>query len=133
MEVMPAILFRVDFRGLCSIGRGKIELLEKIARFGSLAQAAREMSMSYRRAWLLMDSMNNSFDARVVELRTGGRGGGNAALTEFGRQLIDTYRELEQELTLTTHQRLQRIIPHVRTDRIPTEKPSTRKAAANNN
>lgn len=58
MKNTPIIRFRIDFDGLGSLGRGKVELLEHVANCGSLSQAAREMGMSYRRAWLLMDSMN---------------------------------------------------------------------------
>jgi molybdate transport system regulatory protein len=57
-----SIRFRVDFEGQCSVGLGKIALLEGIARTGSVSQAAREMDMSYRRAWLLVDSLNHGFD-----------------------------------------------------------------------
>ena len=92
------VRFRVDFGPQCSIGIGKIELLEGIARCGSLSQAAREMRMSYRRAWLLLADLNSSFDQRVARLSTGGRGGGGAELTPFGGRLVAGYRKLESAL-----------------------------------
>jgi molybdate transport system regulatory protein len=55
------VRFRVDFDRHCSVGIGKIELLEGIARSGSLSEAARRMRMSYRRAWLLLADLNTSF------------------------------------------------------------------------
>jgi molybdate transport system regulatory protein len=93
-----SVRFRVDFGPQCSIGIGKIELLEGIARCGSLSQAAREMRMSYRRAWLLLADVNSSFDQPVARLSTGGRGGGGAELTSFGKRVVAGYRRLESAL-----------------------------------
>ena len=92
------IRFRVDFANRCSVGVGKIELLEGIARTGSLSQAAREMRMSYRRAWLLLADLNASFDSPVARTATGGSGGGGAVLTPFGKRLVAGYRKLESSL-----------------------------------
>lgn len=93
-----SVRFRVDFGRQCSIGIGKIELLEGIARSGSLSESARQMRMSYRRAWLLLADMNRSFDGPVARASTGGRGGGGAVLTPFGTSLIQGYRTLEAAL-----------------------------------
>jgi len=93
-----AVRFRVDFGGGCSIGIGKIELLEGIASSGSLSEAARQMRMSYRRAWLLLADLNASFDQSVARATTGGRGGGGAVLTPFGELLIAGYRKMEAGL-----------------------------------
>lgn len=98
---MPSDLnvrFRVDFGARCSIGIGKIELLESIAGSGSLSQAARQMRMSYRRAWLLLTDLNTSFDEPVARASTGGRGGGGVVLTPFGESLIAKYRKMESGL-----------------------------------
>jgi len=92
------VRFRVDFGNRSSVGIGKIELLEGIERTGSLSQAAREMHMSYRRAWLLLDDLNTSFDHRVARASVGGRGGGGVVLTEFGSGLVAGYRRLESSL-----------------------------------
>lgn len=92
------VRFRVDFGGQCSIGIGKVELLEGIACSGSLSQAARQMRMSYRRAWLLLADLNASFDEKVATTSTGGRGGGGVLLTPFGERLIAGYRKLESTL-----------------------------------
>jgi molybdate transport system regulatory protein len=93
-----AVRFRVDFGGGCSIGIGKIELLEGISRSGSLSEAARQMRMSYRRAWLLLADLNASFNQSVARASTGGRGGGGAVLTPFGELLIAGYRKMETGL-----------------------------------
>jgi molybdate transport system regulatory protein len=89
------VRFRVDFGARCSIGIGKVELLERIGNAGSLSQAAREMHMSYRRAWLLLADLNLSFEEPVAVSSTGGRGGGGMLLTPFGRRLVSEYRQLE--------------------------------------
>jgi molybdate transport system regulatory protein len=93
-----SIRFRVDFGNGSALGPGKVALLEAIARTGSLSQAARDLPMSFRRGWLLLDSLNHSFRHRVAALSTGGRGGGGAALTPFGKSLVAAYRKLEGEV-----------------------------------
>ncbi len=93
------VRYRIDFGDLCSIGPGKIALLEHIAASGSLSQAARELDMSYRRAWLLLDSLNASFRQPVTQATTGGRGGGGVTLTPFGLKTIERYRQFEAELS----------------------------------
>ncbi len=96
----PAIRFRIDLGPEEAIGPGKIALLEQIDRGGSLSRAARELGMSYRRAWRLLDSLNHGFRERVVVTATGGPRGGGATLTAFGRELISTYREFDAEVQL---------------------------------
>ncbi len=94
----PTIRFRVDFARPCSVGPGKIALLEGIHRTGSLSQAARELGMSYRRAWQLLGSLNASFRVPVVRTVRGGQGGGGARLTTFGQELIDSYRVFDEDI-----------------------------------
>jgi len=93
MKKAPLIRFRVDFTEHSNLGPGKVALLEEIRKYGSLSEAARRMRMSYRRAWLLLDSLNNSFDVPATVNSTGGRGGGGAEVTPFGVLLIERYRE----------------------------------------
>ena len=91
------VRLRVDFATLCCVGPGKIALLEAIHRTGSLSQAARDLGMSYRRGWQLLWSLNTSFRVPVVVTATGGRGGGGARITPFGRELIGCYRAFEHD------------------------------------
>lgn len=95
---IPAVRFRVDFGRKGAIGPGKIALLEHIGTGGSLSQAARELGMSYRRAWQLLWSLNACFRERAVTTARGGRGGGGATVTAFGRELIRAYREFDAEV-----------------------------------
>lgn len=95
---MHYVRFRVDLGPRCSIGPGKIELLEAIARTGSIRQAARAMRMSYRRAWLLVDSLNRSFRERSTTASVGGTGGGGVELTAFGADLVRRYRKAAKRI-----------------------------------
>jgi molybdate transport system regulatory protein len=90
------VRLRVDLGPGSSIGPGKVALLERIEASGSLSQAARELGMSYRRAWLLLDDLNHILGEPVSTASVGGAGGGGARLTQFGRRLIAAYREVEQ-------------------------------------
>ena len=107
------VRFRVDFSRGCSIGVGKIELLEAIGRTGSISKAAREIGMSYRRAWLLIEDMKVNLDAAVVAASTGGVHGGGTSLTPFGRQMIERYRQLESEFQQLAKTRLGDLSAHV--------------------
>ncbi len=78
-----------------AVGPGKIDLLEAIAREGSISGAAKALGMSYRRAWLLVDTMNRNFKSPLVAAATGGTHGGGAAITEVGAQVIARYRKIE--------------------------------------
>ncbi|MEH3038113.1 MAG: LysR family transcriptional regulator [Sphingomonas adhaesiva] len=76
-----------------AMGPGKADLLEAIAREGSISAAGRALGMSYRRTWLLVDEMNRCWRERLVA--TGRGGGGGATLTEAGREVLAAYRALE--------------------------------------
>lgn len=93
--VSLGVRLRIDIGPRSSIGPGKIALLERIEASGSLSQAARELGMSYRRAWLLLDDLNHALAEPVTTASIGGAGGGGARLTPFGRELIAAYRDVE--------------------------------------
>src|ERR1700745_46624 len=86
------LTLRVDLGGDRAIGPGKIRLLEAIREAGSISQGGASLGMSYRRAWLLVDDMNNCFREPVVAARAGGSHGGGAALTPLGTRFIVQYR-----------------------------------------
>lgn len=98
----PALRIRIHFGDTGMLGPGKAELLERIARTGSIAAAGREMGMSYKRAWELVGTLNAMFRAPVVESTRGGPGGGGAALTDTGRQVLALYRGLEAQAARTS-------------------------------
>jgi molybdate transport system regulatory protein len=98
LSTMVTIRFRIDFAPGGSVGPGKIDLLAAIDAEGSLSAAARQVGMSYRRAWLLLDSLNGTFATPVTTASVGGHGGGGVTLTPFGRDLVRQYREFEREI-----------------------------------
>jgi len=79
---------RVMYGTEIAIGPGKAELLAAIAATGSISESARRLGMSYRRAWLLVDTMNRCFREPVVSSATGGAGGGGARVTAFGSEVL---------------------------------------------
>ena len=91
----PGLTLRILGANDAAIGPGKAELISRIEATGSISAAAREMSMSYRRAWLLVEAINASFNEPVVLTATGGKRGGGATVTEFGRQLVAQFRAME--------------------------------------
>ena len=107
------VRFRVDFAEHSSVGPGKICLLEAIRDAGSLSKGARNIGMSYRRAWLLVESLKQSFREPVTVASTGGKDGGGMLVTEFGDALIKNYRELERDFATLAERRLQPIIATV--------------------
>ena len=86
---------RVLFGSAFAIGPGKADLLQAVEETGSISAAARSMGMSYRRAWLLIDTMNQCFREPVVDTATGGAGGGGAQITPFGIAVLKIYRKME--------------------------------------
>lgn len=90
---------RILFGTEIAMGPGKLNLLKAILRTGSISAAARNMKMSYRRAWLLVDTMNRCFRKPLVVASPGGKGGGGASVTEFGREVIDAYQSMEGKAT----------------------------------
>jgi molybdate transport system regulatory protein len=111
---MQSVRFRIDLGPKCSIGPGKIDLLEAIARSGSIRQAARELGMSYRRAWLLVNSMNRSFSEPSTRASVGGTGGGGVELTEFGAELVRRYRSASRRIESVAQAAFGDLAPKVR-------------------
>lgn len=103
---MARLSLRVEFQGWGAIGPGKIRLLELIDRHGSISAAGRAMGMSYRRAWLLIDSLNRRFRKPLVTTERGGGQGGGAVLTASGRQVIRHYRDIETKAADATARHL---------------------------
>jgi molybdate transport system regulatory protein len=89
-----------------SIGPGKIDLLREVEQSCSIAAAARTLGIPYKRAWSLIDSLNQGFGRPVVETAAGGKGGGGASLTKCSRQVIDCYDALETSLNASASKEL---------------------------
>ncbi|MEM9778651.1 MAG: winged helix-turn-helix domain-containing protein [Pseudomonadota bacterium] len=91
----PKLRLRVVFPDRVMLGPGKADLLELIGQTGSISAGGRAMGMSYKRAWLLVETMNAAFRAPLVESTRGGPKGGGAELTEMGAAVLAAYRALE--------------------------------------
>ena len=89
-----SLKLRISKGQATAMGPGKADLLDAIHAFGSISAAAKKMKMSYRRAWELVDVMNNCFNEPLVVSSTGGQHGGGAQLTEFGHLILKAYRDL---------------------------------------
>jgi molybdate transport system regulatory protein len=126
-----ALRVRIDLAPGVSLGPGKIALLEHIAASGSLSQAARELGMSYRRGWLLLDDLNRAFLEPATTASVGGSGGGGAQLTPFGEALIETYRAIEQEASAAASKPIKWLAGAVRAGRTagPERRPLSRPLA----
>ena len=88
----------VEAGGKAALTEAGADLLEQIEACGSLSEAARRLRFSYRRAWMLLDSMNRRWPEPLVITATGGQRGGGAVLTEFGRHVLHAYRDLQLQL-----------------------------------
>ena len=91
---MARVRVSIVFDSGARIGPGKAKLLESIRDTGSISAAARDMGMSYKRAWVLLDSINRTFTEPVVIAAPGGLGGGGASLTVFGSEVLERYNRI---------------------------------------
>lgn len=96
MRAQRKLRLRLLFGPEIAVGPGKVALLKAIGETGSISAAARELGMSYRRAWLLCDTMNRCFRSPVVEANPGGRGGGGAQVTALGQEVLARYDAMER-------------------------------------
>lgn len=95
---------------MTAIGPGKADLLEAIGRTGSISAAGREMRMSYRRAWVLVDQMNAAFVRPLVASKAGGSHGGGAELTRLGRDVLRRYRAMEKAAASAANPHFDRLV-----------------------
>ncbi|MES2673705.1 MAG: winged helix-turn-helix domain-containing protein [Pseudomonadota bacterium] len=97
-----------------ALGPGKADLLDAIRETGSISAAGKKMGMSYRRAWLLVDTMNRCFQQALVETVKGGLHGGGTQLTSLGEQVLHQYREIQSEIEVITRKHFQTLQPFLR-------------------
>ena len=111
-----------------AIGPGKADLLAAIQATGSISGAARQMKMSYRRAWMLVETMNGCFDQALVSTARGGRSGGGAKLTEHGETVLNAYVEMQREVQHLASQHLQKLLEKAPLRASSTTSPNVSKA-----
>lgn len=105
---------RILIGAAVAIGPGKAALLEAITKTGSISAAAREMGMSYRRAWSLVDRMNTDFTGALVEKVAGGRGGGGAQLSALGQDVLARYHVIEDKAAASVKADMEAFAPLLR-------------------
>jgi len=109
MSRYPGLTLRVMGAGSPAIGPGKAALVEHIEKSGSISSAARTMGMSYRRAWQLVEALNESFAEPVVVTAIGGKRGGGAKVTAFGQELVRRFRAMENKASAAIASDLQQL------------------------
>lgn len=107
--------FRVTLGDHIALGPGKIDLLHSIDQQGSISAAARELGLSYRRAWDMVATMNACFENPLVIREKGGKGGGGARLTNLGGRIVRLYRDMETTARKSTSRQWQSIRHHLKT------------------
>ena len=101
-----AIKIRISHGRATAMGPGKADLLDAIHATGSISAAARRMGMSYRRAWELVDAMNQCFQQPLVNTASGGSHGGGTQVTEYGFHLLNCYRAIEAKTRIAASEEL---------------------------
>ena len=86
----------IEADGHVLLGEGRVSLLKAIADTGSLTKAAKSIGMSYKKAWSLIDAINKRAEKPVISTSIGGKGGGGAILTSYGKSLINTFDMINQ-------------------------------------
>jgi len=109
MEVKIKSKFWIEVDGRPVFGRGKRCLLEAIDKHGSISRAAREINISYRKAWSHLNAMEERLGMRLIERQIGGKGGGGATLTKNARTILEKYREMESGLQKLVEGRFKKI------------------------
>ncbi len=102
-----------------ALGPGKADLLDAIATTGSISAAGKQLGMSYRRTWLLVDTMNRCFQQPLVETATGGAHGGGTRLTAYGVDVLKRYRQLQTEIQHLSAQYFPELMPLLRKKALP--------------
>ena len=107
---------RVGIAGDFYMGPGRADLLELIAETGSISAAGKRMGMSYKRAWSLVQAMNDGFGAPLVETSRGGVTQGGAVLTAAGSEVLRSYRAMQRQAGMAVADeiaRLARMMPDI--------------------
>ncbi len=114
MARYPGLMLRILAEDHPAMGPGNAQLVELIDATGSISAAAREIGMSYRRAWQLVDALNASFREPVVVTAIGGKRGGGAVITAFGRELVKRFRAMEDQASAAITVDIERFAAHLR-------------------
>ena len=114
MARYPGLTLRILAGDFPAMGPGKARLVELIDSTGSISAAAREMGMSYRRAWQLVEAINASFNEPVIVTAVGGKRGGGAVVTDFGKRMVEAYSTMEAKASAAIAADLGKYVSHLR-------------------
>ena len=117
MSRYPGLTLRILSGDEPAMGPGKARLVSLIDSTGSISAAAREIGMSYRRAWLLVEAMNASFSEPLVTTAIGGKRGGGAVVTDFGRRVVADFVRMESKASAAIERDLTRYAKYLRQPR----------------
>jgi molybdate transport system regulatory protein len=109
MDVKIKSKFWIEVDGKPVFGSGKRCLLEAIEKYGSINQAAKEVKISYRKAWSHLNAMEKRLGIKLIDRHTGGKNGGGTVLTENARTILKQYKDLESGLQKIVDGRFRRI------------------------
>ena len=109
MNVQIKSKFWIEVDGRPVFGRGKICLLEAIDKYGSINQAAKEINISYRKAWSYLNAIEERLGMKLIERQTGGKDGGGAVLTENAKTILKQYKDMESGLQKIVEGRFRKI------------------------
>jgi molybdate transport system regulatory protein len=109
MNIKIKSKFWIEVYGRPVFGRGRKRLLEAIDKNGSINQAAKEMNISYRKAWSYLKVTEERLGMKLVDRQTGGKDGGGATLTENARTILKKYRDMEKGLQKIVEGRFEKI------------------------
>jgi molybdate transport system regulatory protein len=115
-KTRPEVRFRMRIRkgDTVALGPGKVELLEAVREHGSISAAARSLDMSYRRAWLLIDELNQSLKSPATVSEQGGQSGGGCVLTPVGESIVRLYRDVEAQAEAACAKQIDELIRLIR-------------------
>ena len=101
---------RIIGEDVAFFGPGRLQLLEQIEATGSISQAAKNMKMSYKKAWKMISSMNEQAKKPLVAMQTGGSSGGGAVVTDEGREIMNYYQALHKRFEAFLEQEVKKLI-----------------------
>lgn len=107
MEIRSKLWIEVG--GEPVFGRGRMMLLRAVGKHGSINSAAREIDISYRKAWGYIDAMERRLGISLVDRRAGGKNGGGASLTREAIDFLEKYGKLEEDIQKKTDERFHEI------------------------
>ena len=110
--------FRIQIKHAVAIGPGKADVLQCIAKTGSIAEAGRCMGMSYQTVWSLVNALNRDFVAPLVVTQRGGSAGGGSKLTELGEQVLGLYREVEKKAQSAVESTISQLVSLIKSEAV---------------